>query len=83
MNKIKPSHKTTAQLLALAERDTDAVSVFEDGINIVDSDCAIFVVKGRAHIDYLKAICERQGLLTDKPVIGPACNVRRPWEVPQ
>ena len=24
----------------------------------------------------------RQGLLTDKPVTGPACNLQRPWEAP-
>jgi hypothetical protein len=32
---------------------------------------------------YLKALCERQGLLTDKPVTGPACNLQRPWEEPK
>jgi hypothetical protein len=25
---------------------------------------------------------KRQGLLTDKPVTGPACNLQRPWEAP-
>lgn len=29
-----------------------------------------------------RELCKRQGLLTDKPVTGPACNLRRPWEQP-
>ena len=31
---------------------------------------------------YLRELCKRQGLLTDKPVTGPACNLQRPWEAP-
>ena len=33
-------------------------------------------------IAYLRELCKRQGLLTDKPVTGPACNLQRPWEAP-
>jgi len=28
----------------------------------------------------LRELCKRQGLLTDKPVTGPVCNLQRPWE---
>jgi hypothetical protein len=37
----------------------------------------------RADIDAEhRELCKRQGLLTDKPVTGPACNLQRPWEAP-
>jgi len=39
-------------------------------------------VKGPTAIAYLCDLCARQGLLTDKPVTGPACNLQRPWEAP-
>ncbi len=68
---IKPQHteiradrRTTAQLLSAAQRDTDPVSVFGDGTCPADTNCAIFVVKGREHIEYLTALLQRQGLLT-------------------
>lgn len=66
---IRGDRRTTAQLLKAAARDTDAVSVFHNGTGPDDFDGAIFVVKGRSNVDYLKALCERQGLLTQgKPV---------------
>jgi hypothetical protein len=37
---------------------------------------------GPEAIAYLRELCKRQGLLTDKPVTGPACNLQRPWEQP-
>lgn len=79
---LREDRRTVAQLLAAAAKDTDAVSVFMDGTTVGDTDAAIFVVKGADRIAYLKALCERQGMLTDKPVEGPACNLNRPWEAP-
>lgn len=76
------SRRTVAELLDAADKDTDAVSVFMDGTKEADTEAAIFVVKGAAHIAYLRGVCERQGLLTDKPVTGPSCNLQRPWEQP-
>jgi hypothetical protein len=79
---LRSDRRTVTQLLAAAEKDTDAVSVFMAGCTVADTEAAIFVVKGAERIAYLKALCERQGLLTDKPVTGPACNLQRPWEQP-
>jgi hypothetical protein len=79
---LRDDRRTVTQLLAAAERDTDAVSVFMAGCTVADTEAAIFVVKGADRIAYLKALCERQGLLTDKPVDGPKCNLQRPWEQP-
>jgi hypothetical protein len=79
---LRDDRRTVTQLLAAAERDTDAVSVFMDGCSVADSEAAIFVVKGPAAIAYLRELCKRQGLLTDKTVTGPACNLQRPWEAP-
>ena len=79
---LRNDRRTVTQLLAAAERDTDPVSVFMTGCTVADTEAAIFVVKGPERIAYLKALCERQGLLTDKPVAGPACNLQRPWEAP-
>jgi hypothetical protein len=79
---LRSDLRTVTQLLAAAEKDTDAVSVFMAGCTVADTEAAIFVVKGAERIAYLKALCERQGLLTDKPVIGPACNLQRPGEAP-
>jgi hypothetical protein len=62
---IVAKRRTTEQLLAAAERDTDAVSIFNDGTDWNDTERAIFVVKGREHIAYLRALLTRQGLLTD------------------
>jgi hypothetical protein len=80
---LRSDRRTVTQLLAAAERDTDPVSVFMAGCTVADTEAAIFVVKGAERIAYLKALCERQGLLTDKPVTGPACNLQRPWEEPK
>jgi hypothetical protein len=80
---IRDDRRTVTQLLAAAEKDTDPVSVFMAGCTVADTEAAIFVVKGSERIVYLKALCERQGLLTDKPVTGPACNLQRPWEEPK
>jgi thiamine biosynthesis lipoprotein ApbE len=67
----KAYRRTVGQLLDAAEKDTDPVSVFMDGCTVADTEAAIFVVKGPEHIAYLKALCERQGLLTQgKPVEG-------------
>lgn len=67
---IDPSRRKTGQLLDAAARDTDAVSVFIDGYRMdQDTEAAVLVVKGRVHIDYILALCVRQGLLTPgKPV---------------
>lgn len=52
----------------------DAVSVFMAGCTVADTEAAVFVVKGPEAIAYLRELCKRQGLLTDKPVAGPVCN---------
>jgi len=65
---LRDDRRTVNQLLAAAEKDTDAVSVFMAGCTVADTEAALFVVKGPEQIAYLRAICERQGLLTDKPV---------------
>lgn len=80
---LRDDRRTVTQLLAAAEKDTDAVSVFMAGCTVADTEAAIFVVKGPERIAYLKALCERQGLLTDKPVTGPVTNLNRPWEEPK
>jgi thiamine biosynthesis lipoprotein ApbE len=67
---LRSDRRTVTQLLAAAEKDTDRVSVFMSGCTVADTEAAIFVVKGAEHIAYLRALCERQGLLTDKPVVG-------------
>ena len=79
---LRDDRRTVTQLLAAAETDTDAVSVFMAGSKMADTEAAVFVVKGSAAIVYLRELCKRQGLLTDKPVTGPACNLQRPWEEP-
>lgn len=73
---LRSDRRTVTQLLAAAEKDTDAVSVFMAGCTVADTEAAIFVVKGPERIAYLKALCERQGLLTDKQVDG---GVREGW----
>lgn len=65
---LRSDRRTVTQLLAAAEKDTDPVSVFMAGCTVADTEAAVFVVKGPAHIAYLQAVCQRQGLLTDKPV---------------
>jgi len=66
---LKKGRRLTQQLLDAAHRDTDAVSVFCDAADLDSTVTAIFVVKGREHIEYVRALCERQGLLTPgKPV---------------
>ena len=55
---------TRGSLLAAAAKDTDAVSVFFDGTYAGDTEAAIFVVKGMQNVEYLAALCERQGLMT-------------------
>jgi hypothetical protein len=65
---LRDDRRTVTQLLAAAAKDTDAVSVFMAGCTVADTEAAIFVVKGADRIAYLQALCERQGLLTDKPV---------------
>ncbi len=79
---LRDDRRTVTQLLAAAEKDTDAVSVFMAGCTVADTEAAVFVVKGPDAIAYLRELCKRQGLLTDKPVTGPACNLQRPWEAP-
>lgn len=71
---LRSDRRTVTQLLAAAEKDTDAVSVFMAGCTVADAEAAVFVVKGPEAIAYLRELCKRQGLLTDKPVTGPACN---------
>lgn len=67
---IDHRRRQTGQLLDAAAKDTDAVSVFMDGYCMdEDIEAAVLVVKGREHIDYIVALCVRQGLLTiGKPV---------------
>lgn len=67
---LRSDRRTVTQLLAAAEKDTDAVSVFMAGCTVAGTEAAVFVVKGREHIAYLRSMCERQGLLTDKRVVG-------------
>ena len=80
---IRKDRRTVHQLLTAAEQDTDAVSVFMVGATVADTEAAVFVVKGPERIAYLKAMCERQGMLTDKPVTGPTCSLTTPWEAPR
>lgn len=79
---LRSDRATVTQLLAAAEQDTDAVSVFMAGCTVADTEAAVFVVKVPEAIAYLRGLCARQGLLTDKPVTGPTCNLQRPWEAP-
>ena len=65
---LRDDRRTVKQLMAAAQKDTDAVSVFMVGCTESDTDAAIVVVKGPDRIAYLRTLCERQGLLTDKPV---------------
>ena len=68
---LRSDRRTVTQLLAAAERDSDPVSVFMAGCTVADSEAAVFVVKGPEAIAYLRDLCKRQGLLTDKPVTSP------------
>ena len=68
---LRNDRKTVTQLLAAAEKDADAVSVFMAGCTVADTEAAVFVVKGQQAIAYLTELCKRQGLLTDKPVTAP------------
>ena len=63
-NLSKKAHSAARTVMHYAKQDTDAVSVLADGESYEDSDTAVFVVKGREQIAYLRAMCERQGLLT-------------------
>lgn len=65
---LRSDRRTVTQLLAAAEKDTDAVSVFMAGCTVANTEAAVFVVKGPDAIAYLRELCKRQGLLTDKPV---------------
>ena len=67
---LKSDRSTVTQLLAAAEKDTDAVSIFMAGCTVAGTEAAIFVVKGAERIAYLQALCARQGFLTNKPVEG-------------
>jgi hypothetical protein len=58
------AHRAALTLMRYAKRDTDAVSVLNDGTCEADTEAAVFVVKGFEHVAYLRAVCERQGLLT-------------------
>ena len=63
------AHRAARTVLHYAKRDSDAVSVLSDGSCEADTDAAVFVVKGRENVAYLRGMCERQGLLTaSKPV---------------
>ena len=68
---LKADRRTVDQLLAAAQRDTDAASVFMDGCGAEDSTTAIIVIKGNDHIAYLVSMLVRQGMLSEgKPVDG-------------
>lgn len=58
------AHRAARTVLHYAKRDSDAVSVLNDGTCEADTDAAVFVVKGAANVAYLRGLCERQGLLT-------------------
>ena len=47
---LRSDRRTVTQLLAAAEKDTDAVSVFMAGCTVADTEAAIFVVKGAERI---------------------------------
>lgn len=65
------AHRAARTVLHYAKRDSDAVSVLSDGTCEADTEAAVFVVKGRENVAYLRGMCERQGLLTaGKPVAG-------------
>ena len=72
------AHRAARTVLHYAKRDSDAVSVLSDGTCEADTEAAVFVVKGADNVAYLRAMCERQGLLTPgKPVADPKTpNVR-------
>lgn len=79
---LRPDRSTTADLLEAAAHDSDAVSVFYDGTKLGDTEAAILVVKGMQHVEYLTAMCERQGLLTaGKPVRDTADQGPELWAV--
>jgi hypothetical protein len=67
------AHRAARTVMHYAKMDSDAVSVLNDGSCQADTETAVFVVKGFANIAYLRAICERQGMLTPgKPVAASA-----------
>lgn len=71
MKPFRPSHATTRQLLERASKDTDPISVFVNGTDWSDADCAIFVVKGRDRARAVYAMFVRQDLITEgKPVVS-------------
>ena len=53
---LRSDRRTVTQLLAAAEKDTDAVSVFMAGCTVADTDAAVFVVKGPEAIAYLREL---------------------------
>ena len=66
------AHRAARTVMHYAKRDSDAVSVLSDGTCEADTEAAVFVVKGRENVAYLRGMCERQGLLTaGKPVAEP------------
>ncbi len=70
-NLREKAHRAARTVMHYAKRDTDAVSVLNDGSCEADTETAVFVVKGPENIAYLRRMCERQGLLTSgKPVTG-------------
>lgn len=73
MNEIRPDRRTVKQLLAAADKDTDAASVFYFGASQSDFDGAVIVLKGREHTQYVVDVLLRQNLLTrGKSVEGGA-----------
>jgi len=64
--------RTVARLLARADRDSDAVSVFALGSSWTDTDRAIMVFKGSEAIAYVYGLLVRNCLVIEgKPVVGP------------
>mgnify|MGYP003431378587 FL=1 len=63
-NLREKAHRAARTVLHYAKRDSDAVSVLNDGTCEADTEAAVFVVKGAANVAYLRGLCERQGLLT-------------------
>jgi len=72
--------RNVAQLLAKADRDSDAVSVFALGSSWADTDRAIMVFKGPQAIAYVHQLLVRQGLVTEGK---PVCDDDAPADAPQ
>jgi hypothetical protein len=62
--RMRNGYRTTQQLLARAELDSDPVSVFVDGSSWEDAERAIFIVKGRDQAQAVYDALADAGLVT-------------------